>query len=78
MLEMPMVLKKPHEKGFKIVDFDFHFDCATVSSVPANFCINSGFLPGLEPTAQSDIGINHMNFGAFYLQAHFTAKKANY
>ncbi len=78
MLEMPMVLQKPTGSGFKVVDFDLHFECAQVRSVPSEICIRCGFLPGLSPTQEFVPGINEASYGAFLLQAHFTAKKKKY
>ncbi|MGI9516985.1 MAG: hypothetical protein ACR2NP_08075 [Pirellulaceae bacterium] len=78
MLEMPMVLRKPRDCGFKVMDFDLHFECAKIHSVCSELRINCGFLPGLPASCESVPGINQTTYGAFHLDTRFTARKMKY
>lgn len=77
MLSMPMVLEKP-SGGFKVFDFDLHFESAGIHSVSTDLRVREKYLPSLKPIAMNIDGINTSEFGAFYLRTRFTNRKTTY
>ena len=77
MLSMPMVLQKP-SGGFKVFDFDLHFESTRIYSVPADLRVDESYLPGLTPIVKRVNGINTSDFGTFYLKTRFTNQETTY
>ena len=70
MLTQTLVLE--HRGCFDHYDFDFHFDGATVRSMPAEVQIQEGFMPGLPPRTVKSAGIGREDYGAFFIDCRIT------
>ena len=70
MLSQTLVLE--HRGCFDHYDFDFHFDGATIRSMPAEVQIQGGFMPGLPPMTVKSAGICREDYGAFFIDCGIT------
>ena len=70
MLAQPLVLR--HEGVYNLYTFDFHFQKATLTSMPVTLEIREGFMPQLAPMKGKMPGIADSDFGAFHLACRYT------
>ena len=70
MLAQPLVLR--HEGVYNLYTFDFHFQKATLTSMPVILEIREGFMPQLAPMKGKMPGIADSDFGAFHLACRYT------
>ena len=70
MLRQPLVLR--HEGVYNVYTFDFHFDSATLTSMPVSLEIREGFMPQLGPMQGKMPGIADSDFGAFHMACRYT------
>ncbi len=70
MLSQPLVLER--RGRLHVHDFDFHWNCAEVTSVPVDFELREGFMPGLNPLAGSLPGLAGDRLGGFQIKCYYT------
>jgi hypothetical protein len=70
MLAQPMVLK--HNGSYQYYSFNFHFETASLMSVPVDLDLREGFMPQLGPLTGKVPGIAENDLGAFYVECRYT------
>jgi hypothetical protein len=70
MLSQPMVLR--HNGSYHPYSFDFHFQTASLTSVPVELELREGFMPQLSPVKTKIPGIADDELGAFYIECRYT------
>jgi len=70
MLSQPLVLK--HDAYYHRYSFNFHFESASILSIPVDLEVREGFMPQMPPRKGKVAGIEETDFGAFHIQCRYT------